>query len=665
MKTSMRNRTRSLMLTLIVLQSVALVCAFHLPWEYAAYGMSSVLLSALTASVLLIIAVSFISTFHLHGVLKRISSVAQYAVALSSGAAEESYAPTGIMEIDELAGTVNRLYKSAISAPHTTSKLLSLTRLPVGGFEVPDVNGHVLLTDFTYTLLGIQPGVLVTKRQWEKLFTELTADPVEGVEHTYWYPIDGVNRWFRIIQTKIESGRAGIILDVTEDILERIALVRGMDMDPLTNLYNRAAFKREAHRRIQDAPSECGAMIFADLDNLKYVNDTYGHDVGDQLIVRAGEMFRAFERYGGIVSRISGDEFAVYLHGFYSKTELWKIIEHQYESNKTCALDMPDGTSQRIRCSSGVAFYPEDSTDITDLLKLSDFAMYEAKHNSKGKLFAFNSESYEKKAYLLDNREAINRLLDEERIRFAFQPIVNLKTGEVYAYEALMRSTMDAFKSPLEVLNVAATQSKLSELERVVIRKAFETISGLLDTLGDKKVFVNSIPSQVLTNEELFATCNRDEVLDRVVIEITEAEVHDPDKFQRKLNMIQENGMRLAVDDYGSGYSNEMRILNMNPDIVKVDIGLISGIDGDPDKQKVVSNLISFCHAKGIRVVAEGVERKEELETLVALNADFVQGYYLARPSFELTAIDERVLGEIEEMHARKQQIDDVSEVST
>lgn len=579
---------------------------------------------------------------------RKIVGLSKYVRKLSINA-DMKFIHTGIREIDDLTSAVEKLNRSVINASKTTSKILKMTLLPIGGFEISYDSDYVVITEYIYNILDIEQGRVVTREEWNRLYRDLTKNPVQGYKNEY-RVIDnnGVEKYLRILETRTDSGKVGVLLDVTKDVRDRERLAQELDFDSLTQLYNRMAFKRKVNECIRDNPDKKGALIFSDLDNLKYINDTFGHDMGDRLIIRAGEMFYQFEKYGGIVSRISGDEFAVYLHGFDSLGELRKIIYEQYYENSHFYLHTHDGVSHKIRCSSGIAFYPTDSDNVTDLLKLSDFAMYEAKHSQKGTIIEFNRDSYTRNSYLLDSSEAINRILDEGLIHFVFQPIVDLKTGEIYAYEALMRPLLDNFKSPLEVLKVAAVQSKLNQLERVVILKAFEIVKNHISILDEKKVFINSIPNQSLSESDLsFLKDNYKEIFQNIVIEITEAENENSNLLQRKLDFIKYTGMKIAVDDYGSGYSNEMRVLSLRPDIVKVDIGLISNIDSNTDKQQLVSNLISFCHPKGIKVIAEGVERKEELITIIKLGIDYVQGYYIGKPNFELISIDDKIKKEI------------------
>lgn len=620
---------------------------------------SSSVRNTLVISIVITTALAFAAIFFLvYLSTRKISGLSAYVNSLSP-TQDIHFQRTGLREIDELTSAVEKLNQNVINASKTTSRILELSLLPIGGFEVSTQTHMVNPTEFICRLLEIPAGTTLTIPQWEEHFQNLTAQPFEEYENVYKYQdVDGYPLWLRILTTATDSGIIGVVLDVTKDIEERMRMAHELDYDTLTQLYNRRAFRREAELKIEAQPEKIGAMIFADLDNLKYINDTFGHDIGDRLIIRAGEMFRQFSSIGGVVARFSGDEYAIYLHGFDSQEEARTLIHHQFKVNETYSLTTPDGSAHRVRCSSGIAWYPQDSTSISDLLRLSDFAMYEAKNTRKGTIFEFSNDSYKKNAYLFENREAIYRLLDDALIRFAFQPIVDLRTGEIFAYEALMRPMLEDFKSPLEVLNMAAAQSKLGQLERLVMMTAMQAIFEREKEFGHAKVFINSIPSQVLSSEDHMLLKRRYEgIFNRVVIEITEAENDSPQQLESKVNFFRECGMQLAIDDFGSGYSNEIRILSMQPNIVKIDIGMIQGIHENVDKQQLVSNIISFCHPKGIKLIAEGVEDIADLAELIRLDMDYVQGYFTGRPAFEIGDISDGVKKQILELQTDRMSV--------
>lgn len=564
---------------------------------------------------------------------------------------------TGMIEFDELADAVEKLNKSVIHASETTSRILKLSLLPIGGFELTAESDQVIVTDYIYSLLQLEPHEKISLKEWRAHYAILTASPAPEYDNIYYFSSsshpDGI--WLRILESRTATGSVGVVLDVTRDIEEHRRLLHELDFDAMTNLYNRQAFKREANAKITYEPSKIGVMIFSDLDNLKYINDNFGHEIGDRLILRASEMFQEFSAYGGIVARISGDEFAIYLHGFSSRAEARKLINRQFKLCERYELTTPDGSSHRIRFSSGIAWYPDDSNEVTDLLKLADFAMYEAKRKEKGVVYEFNKQSYDSKFYLLENREAIHHLIDERLIHFNFQPIVDLRTGSIYAYEALMRSSSDAFKGPLEILAVATAQSQLAQLERLVYSVVLETLDRHIDELTGLHIFINSIPSHLISQEELMALGEYYGYLfPQLVVEVTERESGSlEEKFSDPLSFLRTYGMKLALDDFGSGYSSESRILTIQPNIVKIDMVLIQGIHSNLDKQQLITNLVYFCHSRNILLVGEGVEDEADLEKLIELNVDLVQGFYVAKPTPGFDKIPTSIRNQIRRLHAQ------------
>ncbi len=423
---------------------------------------------------------------------------------------------------------------------------------------------------------------------------------------------------------------------------------KNRQQDILTGLYNRNALETKVSEMIANAPEKVGGMLFIDIDNIKFINDKYGHDVGDKFILKLSELLCYFEKYNGIVSRISGDEFVVYLHGFEKEEMLLDVFKGIYSFSESFKVVTPDGIENKVRFSSGLAWYPRNAVEFKELYKLSDFALYNAKNNEKGKLFEFNEETYKENYFILENSLAINQLLDNKLVKFAYQPIVDLKTGEIFAFEALLRSKMDNFKSPLEIIDVAKTQCKLPQLENLAIFSVYEDIEKNESLIGDRKIFLNSLPSQVLDIESLDTLVERyNKYFGQVVFEITEQENKNKENMKRKLEFLRKHNLGIAVDDFGSGFSNEIRILALKPNIVKVAMELIQGISTDPDKQAIVANLVDFCHNKKIKVVAEGVEQSEDLKYIIDMGIDYVQGYYLARPAFEFNDIPRNVKEEI------------------
>lgn len=614
---------------------------------------STVVRTALIISILATTLVSFlVILFIAKASTRKISGLSGYIKNLKPYQ-DINFKRTGTREIDELMNAVEIFNNNIINASQTVSHILDLTSLPIGAFKISPNFEHIIVTGYIQSLLDIEDVNNMSKDEWDGLYQELVSNVYDKENNIYEYYSKGECKivFLRIIENEIDNEKMGVIIDVTKDIEDKKKLAYQVDHDALTRLYNRKAFLREVEKKIEKEPEFVGGMVFADLDNLKYTNDMFGHDVGDTLIKSAAKMFSNMARIGGVAARISGDEFALYVHGYDSKEELLAVIYEHMAKSEDYDFKTSKNITVKVRASLGIAWYPYDSTNVSELLKMADYAMYEVKHNEKGGIREFNTSSYKENSYLIKNTESLNKLLDEGLIRFAYQPIVDLKTGEIYGYEMLMRSMLDDFKSPKEILSVAEAQKKLGRLERLVLVKAFESIRKNLTKLDNVKLFINTIPSQVVSEEDLqFLTVNYSDLFLKVVIEIIETESNSPENLDNKIRYTRDNGMMLAIDDFGSGNSNELRILSIKPDIVKIDMGIVQGVHADEDKRAIISNLISFCKSKGTKIIAEGVETSEDLKAIFELGVDFVQGYYTGKPNIEIMDITGEKKAEIREL---------------
>ncbi|MBP0973604.1 MAG: EAL domain-containing protein [Oscillospiraceae bacterium] len=275
-------------------------------------------------------------------------------------------------------------------------------------------------------------------------------------------------------------------------------------------------------------------------------------------------------------------------------------------------------------------------------------------HSSKFKVsdHAYESLSSDEKVQY----QLVTRILDENLLEYHFQPIVSAVDGSVYAYEALMRSRTAQKVLPLSIIRYAAMQERLFDVERATMVNVLRYIDEHGDSFGDAKVFINSIPG-VVKDEQFYAELENAVAphADKVVVELTEeAELQDADLEKLKA-YIEKMGINIAVDDYGTGYSNVSNLLRYMPDFVKIDRSLLSDIHKHPQKQHFVREIIDFCHDNGIKALAEGVETAEELRTVIHLGADLIQGFYTARPSATIIGqINEKCRSEIRQYHQER-----------
>ena len=244
---------------------------------------------------------------------------------------------------------------------------------------------------------------------------------------------DGV-RWVRMRLLRSSSRWTGLAEDITSDrmSLERMEYER--DHDVLTELYNRRAFKRMALALLARGPQAAcvGALVMLDLDNLKYINDTYGHDMGDAYIRCMAASLPSPDGERCLVARMSDDEFFVLFHGYDTQEEVRGQIALLRQRMTRASLTLPDGVRQPVRASGGVAWYPADSDRFDELVRYADFAMYQVKNSGKGEFAEFDGEAYRRDAYLVQSRGVLHRLLEQRLVDYHFQPIVEVSTGRIF-----------------------------------------------------------------------------------------------------------------------------------------------------------------------------------------------------------------------------------------
>lgn len=433
------------------------------------------------------------------------------------------------------------------------------------------------------------------------------------------------------------ASEVGLAEDMTTTVLEQQRIEHERDYDTLTGLYRRRAFDRACDALFQQPEKlGCAALLMMDLDNLKQINDTYGHDWGDQYIRQTGQCFAANTPANTICSRLSGDEFLIFFYGYQDQAQLRAQLELLSAALQRSVSILPNGKQLHISISGGIAWYPTDGHDLLTLKKYADFAMYQVKHSHKGRMCDFDIGSYHQEAYAAQTQQDFELLLQEELVSYHFQPIYSARSGRVAAYEALMRVDLPTLHSPAQVMQLAHETGRLYEIERITVFHSSEIFQrmqaqGLLQS--DALLFINSIANVSLTVEDVEEYAQRyPELLKRLVVEITEQEDLDRACLERKRNVPGFSGS-FALDDYGSGYSNELNLLELSPRYIKIDISIVRGIDTDRDKQQIVSNIVAYAHARSMQLIAEGIETEAQLRTVIGLGVDLLQGYYLSRPA--------------------------------
>lgn len=313
---------------------------------------------------------------------------------------------TGIREIDHFAEAFAELSREAINTSTRFLRMLDMASVDIAGCEFDtskeaDVT-PAFATDNFFPLLGVPNGDAgnVTLGQIKMLQSKMT-DSILSVEKKgdstllHVRSLDGKERYVRLKETQIESRTIVLAEDVTTSTLERLRIERERDYDLLTGLYNRRAFYRFAGR-LFDRPDKMkhAAVVMMDLDNLKRTNDTFGHEWGDRYIHEAAVCFLRNIPDGTLCARVSGDEFNILFCGYDSREAVQRAIDRLVSGIENSHFNLPDGQATRIHVSGGIAWYPEDGTELMKLIKCADFAMYQMKRNEKGRFGVFDRTQY-------------------------------------------------------------------------------------------------------------------------------------------------------------------------------------------------------------------------------------------------------------------------------
>ncbi len=407
--------------------------------------------------------------------------------------------------------------------------------------------------------------------------------------------------------------------------------------DSLTDLPNRALVQDRVQQAIIRAArnKKTFAVIMLDLDRFKEINDTLGHDVGDQLLKEVGQRLRSVVREVDTVGRIGGDEYFLILPGADRHAAL-------QVANKILNVLEPsflfEEISFSVSASMGIALYPDHGKDTATLFKRADVAMYAAKQNKSG-YFVYSSE---KDSHSPDHLALIGELrnaIEHDELQLFYQPIINQFTGRIFGVEALSRwpHPQNGLIEPSVFIPPLEQTSLIKAFTYWVLKTAFRQWSEWHDAGITVNITINlsmrNLHDPQLTTHirELLDEWNVDEGC--ILLEITESDVmHDPPGVMNILNQLETMGLQLAIDDFGTGYSSLSYLKKLPVHIIKIDQSFVVDMDRDRDNSVIVHSTIDLAHNLGLKVIAEGIENQEVMHQLKALNCDFAQGYYLCKP---------------------------------
>ncbi|WP_018234297.1 sensor domain-containing protein [Thioalkalivibrio thiocyanodenitrificans] len=452
--------------------------------------------------------------------------------------------------------------------------------------------------------------------------------------------------------SSVGEGDARFIIVVLRDISERIDELRNAHHealhDALTGLPNRAYLKqRLAEAMGQGETAEAlTALLFIDLDDFKDVNDTLGHDVGDELLCQIADRLSLSIRSTDFVARLGGDEFAVIV------TDILNIEEAEATARRLIsAITAPvrvRGLDLYVSCSIGIAYHPFNDASPEDLLRFTDIAMYRSKAAGKNTYTNFDTAFFEEIKVRKDLEHRLRQGVENDEMFFRFQPQIDLATGRVCGVEALIRwnHPQAGILAPDEFIPLAEENGLIHLLGDWVIRAACRHLkSWMAQGLEVPTLFLNVSPLQLrdpsFVEGFLQTAVDMDVPLSALGIEITESSMlHATPDMVVQLGRLRSRGVRVAIDDFGVGYSAISHLRDYSIDKIKLDRSFLEGIDSEAPPPRMARALICFVKNLGLRVTAEGVERQSQYELISAWGCDEAQGHLFGKAMSEAKLIE-------------------------
>jgi diguanylate cyclase (GGDEF)-like protein/PAS domain S-box-containing protein len=433
-----------------------------------------------------------------------------------------------------------------------------------------------------------------------------------------------------------------------KDITERKAFEQQLHhqafYDPLTGLPNRALFMEHLKHALTRANRRGSrvAVLFTDLDNFKVINDSLGHEVGDQLLIAVAERLEACLRPEDTAARLGGDEFTILVEEIDGVHDVVRLAGRIADSlQPPFALDQHEVAST---ISIGIALSGRPQQP-ADLLRHADLAMYRAKHRGKARYEVFEPSMDAKAVERLTLETGLRRALEQEQFRVYYQPIVALDNDKVAGVEALVRweHPQRGLLLPKGFLSVAEETGLIVRIGQWVLREASKQARIWQERYPGTPPLTISVN---LSSREFFHPKLVAEVLDEseidpasLQLEITEGALTTNDTYSadRTLRNLKRMGVQLAIDDFGLGHSSLSYLKRFPVDILKIDRSFIAELAGEPNgvsnkDAEIVKAMIELTHALGLRVIAEGVETSQQLAQLRNMECDFVQGNYFSEP---------------------------------
>ncbi|WP_342743903.1 putative bifunctional diguanylate cyclase/phosphodiesterase [Desulfamplus magnetovallimortis] len=443
------------------------------------------------------------------------------------------------------------------------------------------------------------------------------------------------------------NGTVEGIFYVYQDITERKELedqlYRKAFYDSLTGVPNRILFMERLGRAVARQKRKkqfCFAVFMIDLDRFKWVNDTMGHPAGDILLEQAAQRFLCSVRSVDTVARLGGDEFAVLLEDISDSKEIIAIARRI--RNEAAKVFKIKGNDIHISSSIGIVINTSFYSRAEDILRDADIAMYRAKATGKSRYKVFSKKLHEMTHDALQLENDLKEAVEKNQLQLYYQPVVCAKSEKIKGFEALLRWSHPTrgMISPVNFIPLAEENGLIIPIGQWVIEEACRQLKKWhlsTEFARHMSMSVNISSRQFMHNDLEQTIINALDAVelspDFFVAELTESSVMEkPESVIGQLNRLKKTGIRIAIDDFGTGYSSLAYLKRFPLDYLKMDKSFVDEINANHENMEIAKAIITLAHNLDLKVIAEGIERMEQLEALRCLDCNFIQGYYYSRP---------------------------------
>ncbi len=505
-----------------------------------------------------------------------------------------------------------------------------------------------ILTGYTEKdVMGKSVSIVMSKRHSARFFQKIWTSVKQfnhwqgeiwnKDKHKREYPA-----WFSITAVRSQDDSISYYLinfsDITDKKRSDEIIWRQANYDSLTGLPNRNMFYDRLNQNIKSS-ARLGtqlAVLFIDLDRFKEVNDSFGHSVGDALLVEAANRLNSCVRETDTVARLGGDEFTIILSGIHDQRSTEIIIQ-------TILLELvkPFHLGAKlayVSASIGVTYFPDDANSVDLLMKNADQAMYAAKNNGRNCWSNFTSNMRVATKIRSKTAYELRSALRDHQLFLLYQPIVELVSGSVYKAEALIRWQHPERGTifPDEFISIAEESNLITDIGDWVFKQAIDQVMAWQENFNiGFQISINKSPKQFISKMSDWVNYLHGHGVSgqSIVVEITENLLLDAHELVvKQLLNFRDAGVQVAIDDFGTGYSSLSYLKKFDIDYLKIDQSFVANLDSESNDRILCEAIITMAHRLGMKVIAEGVETASQKELLMSMGCDYGQGYFFSKP---------------------------------